>query len=45
MTWRPSFGGLVAAIGGALSVLWLLRSPVLRVTTIEKLQSEVNSGA
>lgn len=33
---------LVAAIGGALSVLWLLRSPVLKVTTIEKLQSDLN---
>ena len=31
---------LVAAIGGALSVLWLLRSPVIKVTTIEALQRE-----
>ena len=35
---------LVSAIGGALCVLWLLRSPVLKVTTIEKLQSDVSSA-
>jgi hypothetical protein len=35
---------LVSAIGGALCVLWLLRSPVLKVTTIEKLQADVSSA-
>ena len=32
---------LVSAIGGALSVLWLLRSPVLHVRTIEALQASL----
>lgn len=36
---------LFAAIGGALSVLWLLWSPVLRVGTIEALQQSLKGEA
>jgi predicted MFS family arabinose efflux permease len=31
---------LVSAVGGAVAVLWLLRSPILKVRTIEALQVE-----
>jgi predicted MFS family arabinose efflux permease len=36
---------LLSALGGVFAVLWLLRSPILRVTTIEALQAEVDSAA
>jgi MFS family permease len=35
---------LVSAIGGALCVFWLLRSPVLKVSTIESLQKDFRPG-
>jgi len=31
---------LISAVGGVFAVLWLLRSPILQVTTIEALQRE-----
>jgi MFS family permease len=36
---------LVSATGGVFAVLWLLRSPILHVRTIEALQQEVNLEA
>ena len=36
---------LVSATGGVFAVLWLLRSPILKVTTIEALQQEISSEA
>jgi MFS family permease len=36
---------LLSALGGVFAVLWLVRSPILRVTTIEALQAEADSGA
>jgi hypothetical protein len=36
---------LVSATGGVFAVLWLLRSPILKVKTIEALQREISSEA
>lgn len=36
---------LVSAVGGIFAVLWLLRSPILKVRSIEALQAEINSEA
>lgn len=36
---------LVSATGGVLAVLWLLRSPILKVKTIEALQHEISAEA
>src|SRR5262249_17622429 len=35
---------LISSVGGVLAVLWLLRSPILKVRTIEALQLERAGG-